>query len=262
MSTEQKNKYGIKRTDRGPLDLESRVANDAERDLLITQDSVEKGCIIWHEADQLFYFLSSYPSYANLAGVVWTNLRTVLTDLLTVDSSVIGASAKSVKILNEKVDAISFLDENNPPIFVDSADADNFKDSLRFTFTGGAVIDISIKDLIDLGAFNSVTKRSDSLFILDFTTSGGTTVSVDVSAWFNQFLKSNRVLVNGNPFTILKHTGNNVALNSQTVEVNDFILNGFWDNTTLIIRAKFLGGNVNVLTNWLVMDFIDGIQLN
>lgn len=62
---------GIYRSTRGFLDLKYSVANDAERDLLITNDLVKLGHQIYHVSDDKIYYLKEYPTYQSLVGVVW-----------------------------------------------------------------------------------------------------------------------------------------------------------------------------------------------
>lgn len=73
--------------------------------------------------------------------------------------------------------------------FIDTADADVDKDTLRFTFVGGSTIDVDIKDLFDVGAFSNVDLKNNDEYILNFTTLGNTIIPVDLTPWFTK-LKS------------------------------------------------------------------------
>lgn len=237
------------------IDKKYRVANDAARNALITDQKIEVGHVVFHVADGLRYKLETYPTTGSLTGVVWKRITPEKTSSLNDPSTEKVATAKAVKDLKDLMDNLSFLDEANPPAFIDSNDADTHKDSIRFTFTGGATIDISIKDLVDLGALKNVAKRSASDFLLDFTTLGGTTVTVDLTAWFNSKNDVDKITINGNKFTLIKHPTN--AGSKTTLETNDIITDGFWDNNTYFGKAKYLGGTVTSKTSYLVLDEID-----
>ena len=237
------------------LDKKYRVANDAARNALITDQKILVGHVIFHEADGLRYKLQTDPTTGSLTGVVWKRITPEKTSSLNDASTEKVATAAAVKHLKDLMDNLSFLDEANPPSFIDSNDADTHKDSIRFTFTGGATIDISIKDLVDLGALNNAAKRSASDFILDFTTLGGTTVSVDLTAWFNSKNDVDKITINGNKFTVVKFPTNSGS--KTTLETNDIITDGFWSNTNYWGKAKYLGGTVTSRTSFLVLDEID-----
>jgi len=115
------------------------------------------------------------------------------------DAGGYGGSAQDLKNL---IDNINFLDTSNPPVFVDSNDSDALKDSIRFTFNDGTTVDVSIKDLSDLGAFNSVA--TNGLHNLDFTTLGGQTISVDLDDWFNRKVTLNE---SGDPLKVFNELG-------------------------------------------------------
>jgi hypothetical protein len=247
--------HSIEITGSQDIDKKYRVANDAARNLLITNQAIQVGHVIFHEADGLRYKLETYPTAGSLTGVVWKRVTPALSSALNSGATDVAANSKAVKDLKDLIDNLSFLDESNPPTFIDSNDADNYKDSIRFTFTGGATIDISIKDLVDLGALNNASKRSASDFILDFTTLGGTTVSVDVTAWFATKNDVDKITINGNKFTLIKHPTNAGA--KTLLETNDVIIDGFWDNNTYWGKAKYLGGGATSRTNYLVLDEID-----
>lgn len=60
----------------------------------------------------------------------------------------------------------------------------------------------------------------------------------------------NITTINGNTFNLVKHPDNNTAGNESTLEVNDFVINGFWDNTEFWVRAQYSGGDVTDQNNW------------
>lgn len=66
--------------------------------------------------------------------------------------------------------------------FIDGADADSAKDTLRFTFVNGSTIDVDVKDLFDVGALSNVATASN--YVLNFTTLGNATIPLDLSGWF------------------------------------------------------------------------------
>lgn len=68
-------------------------------------------------------------------------------------------------------------------------------------------------------------------------------------------------IINGNDFYLIKHPQNNIPANALILEANDFIVNGFFDDTTFWGKAQYLGGNVNSDNSWVVMDKIKGLTL-
>jgi len=66
--------FGVRRSTRGDLDYKFRVADDAARDVLITNDLVEVGHIIYHEVDGAHYQLKAYPTFGDTTGVEWDDL--------------------------------------------------------------------------------------------------------------------------------------------------------------------------------------------
>ena len=58
------------------------------------------------------------------------------------------------------------------------------------------------------------------------------------------------VIVNGNLFTLNKHTLNNDPLNLSDLEVNDMITDAYWDDTTFWLMAMYLGGDKDVIGSW------------
>lgn len=54
------------------VDAKFRIADNTARNLLITQDRVQIGHIIYHVADGRHYRLSEYPTLGSLTGVVWS----------------------------------------------------------------------------------------------------------------------------------------------------------------------------------------------
>jgi hypothetical protein len=99
------------------------------------------------------------------------------------DSGGYVGTAQDLKTL---IDNVEILDKDTPPVFLDSDDPDTEKDILRFTFKGGHQVDVSIKDLVDLEAFRSVS--SNTHHNLDFSNLKGDTINVDMSSWFNSKL--------------------------------------------------------------------------
>lgn len=62
-----------------------------------------------------------------------------------------------------------------------------------------------------------------------------------------------KVEVFGNPFTLLKHPINNDPLKVNILENNDFILNGFFNNTTLWDKAQCVDAtNKDLEESWTV----------
>ena len=66
--------YGIaiKKKSGGILDSRYRVEDDDKRDLLILNDLIEVGDIIYHITDNKRYILDTYPTKKSLTGVVWS----------------------------------------------------------------------------------------------------------------------------------------------------------------------------------------------
>lgn len=188
-------RHGIGTTSSDHLDVKFEVQNNTERDLLITEKSIKKGHIIYHLNDNCHYFLDTYPTPGSLVGVKWEFVGAKRSNSLDLDSEDTVLTSKGAKELKTLIDNISFLDPNNPPIFIDGSDADGFKDSIRFTFSHGDIVDVSIKDLVDLGAFNNVTKSGETITTLDFSTLGGDLISIDLSSWFNLKLGKTEIAV-------------------------------------------------------------------
>lgn len=106
----------VKNNLRGDDTGKFRVANNAERDALITGDLVELGHIIYHEADAKHYKLKTYPNFGSVAGVVWeefagggSGTATNIVDNLTSVSSTDSLSANQGRILKGFVDNINTL---------------------------------------------------------------------------------------------------------------------------------------------------------
>lgn len=55
------------------LDAKYRVANDTERDLLITNQLIKIGHTIYKESDNKKYLLSAYPTVGDATTAVWTD---------------------------------------------------------------------------------------------------------------------------------------------------------------------------------------------
>lgn len=70
----------------------------------------------------------------------------------------------------------------------------------------------------------------------------------------------NKITVFGNPFQLLKHPNNS---NQSEIEVNDIILNGFRNNTTLWEKAQCLSvANINLDASWNVISAIEELPIN
>lgn len=66
--------FGVYVSTRDFVDLKYEVLDDTARDLLITDDLVKKGKLIYHVTDDEIYRLKEYPTYGSLTGVVWVPL--------------------------------------------------------------------------------------------------------------------------------------------------------------------------------------------
>lgn len=66
------------------------------------------------------------------------------------------------------------------------------------------------------------------------------------------------VTVFGNKFFLLKSPLNNNPLNSEKIEVNDFIVDGFFNDSTFWMKAVYTNTNpnsdINLESNWNVLD--------
>tara|TARA_R110000782_G_scaffold49392_1_gene107534 strand:- start:680 stop:1291 length:612 start_codon:yes stop_codon:yes gene_type:complete len=62
-----------------------------------------------------------------------------------------------------------------------------------------------------------------------------------------------KISINGNSFKLLKYPGN--VLNS--LEVNDFAIDGFYDTTEIWDKAKYLGGNKDLKASWTVIEYTE-----
>ena len=113
--------FGVYRGTRGDLDLKFRVADDAARDVLITNDLVKLGHIIYHEVDDKHYKLKTYPTFGDLTGVEWEEiggksgsfeLKTDSTTSITLSSADKGKviSADSSSAITFTIDTTSLTD--------------------------------------------------------------------------------------------------------------------------------------------------------
>lgn len=68
-------------------------------------------------------------------------------------------------------------------------------------------------------------------------------------------------IVNGNNFYLIKHPQNNTPANALILEPNDFIVNGFFDDITFWGKAQYLGGNVDSVNSWTVLESIEELIL-
>ena len=62
-----------------------------------------------------------------------------------------------------------------------------------------------------------------------------------------------KISINGNSFKLLKYPGN--TLNS--LEVDDFAIDGFYDTTEIWDKAKYLGGNKDLKASWTVIEYTE-----
>lgn len=67
-------KNGVKNTSDAHLNAKYEVADNAQRDLLITQKQVKRGHPIYHAGDGKRYYLKSYPTPGSLVGVIWEEI--------------------------------------------------------------------------------------------------------------------------------------------------------------------------------------------
>lgn len=79
----------------------------------------------------------------------------------------------------------------------------------------------------------------------------------------NELLTSLPTLITvfGNKFRLLKHPLNNEAVKQRTLENGDFILDGFFDSTTLWVKAQCLDvDNKEESASWNVLSSIEEIN--
>ena len=110
---------------RNDLDAKFRMADDTDRDKLITDDLIDIGHIIYHEADGKHYKLKTYPTYGSLTGVVWEetiNNAQDLSDHITDDNNPHSVTKTQVGLSN--VDNTSDI---NKPVSADQQDALDLK---------------------------------------------------------------------------------------------------------------------------------------
>jgi len=69
----------------------------------------------------------------------------------------------------------------------------------------------------------------------------------------------NIVIVNGNEFHLSKNPINADPAMSETLEINDVITDGYWDDTTYLQSAMYKGGGVNDIGSWIFVDSIEEI---
>ncbi len=70
------------------------------------------------------------------------------------------------------------------------------------------------------------------------------------------------VIVNGHAFGLVKHASNNTIANSNVIELNDIIVNGWFTAQEFWQTAKYIGGNVNDRTSWQVLSRLTEIEIN
>lgn len=82
----------------------------------------------------------------------------------------------------------------------------------------------------------------------------GDTVSLsvqDIADFVNKF--GAKIIINGNPFTLVKNPNNNVEANKNTLQVNDYVRDGLWQNDMYISLMIYLGGDINLLASWRIL---------
>ncbi len=107
-------------------DAKFRQADNASRDLLITQQRVQLGHIIFHEADNQHYQLATYPSIGSTTGAVWEPLGAVVTpanNLTTTDVNVPLAAPQAGALVNQISTRLPYATISQ------STDLDNITDS-------------------------------------------------------------------------------------------------------------------------------------
>lgn len=141
---------------RNDLDAKFRMADDADRDKLITDDLIDVGHVIYHEADGKHYKLKTYPTYGSLTGVVWSSISDE-EDLAAINDT-----------LGDKVDSNDYQDA----VGIDIA---SWKDELE------------LNDVAEKGGFNGTLNDlkedvDDKVSQVDFDdpTLAGT---IDSNAW-------------------------------------------------------------------------------
>ena len=82
------------------------------------------------------------------------------------------------------------------------------------------------------------------------------TISIDSEPYLEK-----KVVVNGNEFYFRKHPTNNNPANLFTLEVNDMIYDGWWDNTNYFGKAMYLGVDIDIKASWNDIDPIEDITL-
>jgi hypothetical protein len=70
---------------------------------------------------------------------------------------------------------------------------------------------------------------------------------------FLERVNSLKVTINGNDFKLLKFPGN--ILNS--LEINDFVINGFWDSAEIWTKAKYIGGDKDLKASWNIVEYME-----
>ena len=69
----------------------------------------------------------------------------------------------------------------------------------------------------------------------------------------------NIVIVNGNEFHLSKNPINADPAMIETLEPNDIVTDGYWDNATYVQSAIYKGGGVNDISSWVFVDNIEEI---
>ena len=69
------------------------------------------------------------------------------------------------------------------------------------------------------------------------------------------------IIVNGNPFYLVKNPDNNNILNINVLEANDFIISGAWSSTEWWDKAIALGTDKDNRENWKPLSPVKEIPL-
>lgn len=111
---------------------------------------------------------------------------------------------------------------------------------------------------------NVLMEENDSL-VFTGVNKGFQLVKVKTNTWRLTRINDTIGIINvfGNPFSFRKNPANNDATKKRTLEVNDFILNGVRDNTTIWLAAIYTGAGVdeNDDASWHVIQRVKSIPL-
>lgn len=68
------------------------------------------------------------------------------------------------------------------------------------------------------------------------------------------------VTIFGNTFVLVKNPLNNNDLNSDIIEVNDIVIDGWYDSTEYWKEAIFIGTDTSVKEDWNILNSIEEIE--